>query len=100
MSENETPDARELTDEQLENVSGGLREIKYKGKWYRYVGNGNMFYGSDWDKCYLCPNCGRPVHHGSWERFYCDPCDESWYWESKLIPNLASGLWQEKTKTN
>lgn len=96
MDEKKPGDAHELTDEQLKPVNGGLMETKYQGKRYRYVGDGKIFYDSDWDKCYLCPNCGGPVHLGAWQRFYCDPCNESWYWESKLIPNLASGLWEEK----
>ena len=43
---------------------------------------------------YECPVCGRIVHWGSWLRWYCDPCDQSWHEKSsQLLPNLNSGLW-------
>ena len=47
------------------------------------------------DMKYICPKCGRPVHYGSGWRYYCDQCDESWYFEKSLNPNLNSGLWKE-----
>lgn len=85
----------ELDDEQLGRVAGGLRELDWKGKHYKYVGELNYFVDSEWNASYLCPRCGGPVHVGLGFRFYCDPCDESWYYESRLVPNLASGLCQE-----
>ena len=101
MDEKKFEGAQELSDEQLEGVAGGQTECTYNGKRYKYVGatdsgsSAGRNWRDDYDKCYLCPNCGRPVHYGSWFRYYCDPCDESWYYESKLIPNLTTGVWKE-----
>ena len=96
MNGSEPNKAQELTDDQLQQVAGGRQYHSFRGKYYKYTGGGrNDSWDSNWDKCYLCPNCGRPVHYGSWARYYCDPCDESWYWETKLDLNLSSGLWQE-----
>ena len=49
--------------------------------------------GTGDNKKYLCPSCHRAVHPGSWGRYYCDPCNESWLLESNLELNLASGGW-------
>ena len=96
MDEKKLEGAQELSDEQLGEVTGGQTECTYNGKRYKYVGTPGWFsYKRDWDKCYLCPNCGRPVHYGAFYRYYCDACDESWYYESKLIPNLTTGVWKE-----
>ena len=76
----------ELTDEELGAVQGGYDYVQQDGNYYEYV-------GSDKDQKYVCPNCGRPVHYGAGWRFYCDPCDESWFFEGKLDINLASGAW-------
>ena len=101
MDEKRFESAQELSDEQLGSVAGGQTECTYNGKRYKYVGatdagsSAGRNWRDDYDKCYLCPNCGRPVHYGSWFRYYCDPCDESWYYESKLIPNLTTGVWKE-----
>ena len=101
MDEKKLEGAQELNDGQLEGVAGGQMECSYNGKRYKYVGrlyeagSGKSDYKEDWDKCYLCPNCGRPVHYGTGFRYYCDPCDESWFYESKLIPNLTTGMWKE-----
>ena len=101
MDEKKPEGAQELSDEQLGGVAGGQTECTYNGKRYKYVGatdagsSAGRNWRDDYDKCYLCPNCGRPVHYGSWFRYYCDPCDESWYYESKLIPNLTTGVWKE-----
>lgn len=40
---------------------------------------------------YLCPKCHRPVHPGGWGRYFCDPCDESWFLEGKLEINPNGG---------
>ena len=81
----------ELTDEELGEIQGG----------YNYAHMGNNYYeytGSDPDQKYLCPRCGRPVHKGWGWRFYCDPCDESWFVELALEPNLSSGAWTSISK--
>ena len=51
--------------------------------------------GGDINRKYFCPNCGRFVHKGSWGRFYCDPCNESWYMEDFLKPNLDAWVFKE-----
>lgn len=85
MAENKM-NSVELTDEELETVQGGFDVCRQDGHFYKYV-------GTDPDQKYLCPNCGGPVHEGTGWRFYCDACDESWFLENRLNPNLASGSW-------
>ena len=77
----------ELTDEELGSIQGGYNKVKARGHFYKYT-------GTDLDNKYLCPNCGKPVHQGAGWRFYCDPCDESWFLESRLLANLDGGGWQ------
>lgn len=99
MSDNELNKPQELNDDQLEKVAGGRQYHSFNGKYYLYNSKiENGFWNENWDKCYLCPNCGGPVHYGAWARYFCDACDESWYWENKLDLNLDSGLWTEITK--
>ena len=82
----------ELSDEELKVVQGGFSYWKNNdGGYYKYT-------GSNPDQKYLCPKCGRPVHEGTGWRFYCDPCDESWFFEDKLTPNLNSGAWTSISK--
>lgn len=82
----------ELTDEELQKVQGGRRESRCVGdKYYAFSGNGD----NDRDRKYLCPNCSRPVHYGSWGRFYCDPCNEGWFNVIDLKLNFSSGVWEE-----
>lgn len=95
MDEKKHPGVQELDDSELGEVSGGITETTYNGRKYKWNG-GTLTYDSTWDKAFLCPRCGRPVHYGILNRYYCDACDESWYYESKLVPNLAGGLWEEK----
>lgn len=92
MTDKKNTAATALHDQDLDEVTGGLDyvEVKSTGKYYKWRGNDNQ----DGQK-FLCPNCGRPVHYGAWMRYYCDPCNESWLYESKLVPNIASGLWHE-----
>ena len=84
-----------LTDDQLGDVQGGKQyhHDTNTGKYYKWV-------GSDWNSAYLCPNCGKPVHEGWGWRFYCDDCDESWFYESNFSTslNLATNCWQEITQ--
>ena len=51
--------------------------------------------GGDINLKYRCPNCGRLVHKGSWNQFYCDPCNESWFFEDYLDPNLDAWVFKE-----
>ena len=81
----------ELTDEELKSIQGGYNYYQNGDKYYEYV-------GSDENQKYVCPICGRPVHAGAWWRFYCDPCDKSWFREASLDINLASGAWASISK--
>lgn len=82
----------ELSDEELEAVQGGYNYVHEGDKYYVYVGP-----DTDTDHKYACPNCGGPVHYGAGWRFYCDPCDESWFFENDLDINLESGNWKSVT---
>lgn len=84
----------ELADKELGEVDGGGIN-KYHDE------SANKYYqwkGYDIDDKYLCPNCKRPVHFGSWLRYYCDPCNGSWLYESSLVPNIAGGYWKRIAK--
>ena len=81
----------------MDKVAGGTNKhvelIQRKPHW-----NGTLLVyavyewkGTDDNKKYLCPRCHRPVHTGSWGRYYCDPCDESWYFEGSLEMNPNGG---------
>lgn len=98
MGENKRDDVQELEDDQLDGVMGGKKELDYNGKHYRYEGRKipESGYEEDWGRSYLCPNCGQPLRYSTWSRYRCDLCDDSWYWESNLIPNIESGLWKEQ----
>lgn len=85
----------QLTDEQLGGIVGGLRYVKTNTWCYKYVGSTS---DADWNASYLCPKCRKPVHYTGWGWFRCDPCDESWFDEGKLVLNLDSGLWKQISK--
>ena len=95
----------ELPDEELDQVVGGkdthdeyIGENKNGGLWGTCTMNVFKRYkweGGDINRKYFCPNCGRFVHKGSWGRFYCDPCNESWYMEDFLKPNLDAWVFKE-----
>lgn len=82
---------KQLTNKELENVYGGYFLFRDDDdRCYQFQGK-----KSQRDQKYACPNCGRPVHYGSSWRYYCDHCNESWFFEKCLDPNLKSGLWVE-----
>ena len=93
----EATEEQALPDEEMDKVTGGLKErsvlLRKEPTWggIRNVYAVYQWKGTDEYKKYLCPNCHRPVHPGSWGRFYCDPCDESWFCESNLEMNMAGG---------
>lgn len=95
MVKPERSNALELDDSSLAGVSGGRFVAEQNGRYYRYEGAGPS---EDWSGCYLCPNCGHPLSWGIWQRYHCDVCDESWYWEDKLVVNTANSAWREITK--
>ncbi len=80
-----------LTDAELENVTGGM-------EWYQDTKEHRFFHwagGNNLDEKYRCPNCDRLLHYGTGWRYYCDPCNESWFYESDLTLNLGDHLWKE-----
>ena len=89
--------AQELPDEEMDKVVGGTNKhvelIQRKPHWngILHVYAVYEWKGTDDNKKYLCPNCHRPVHPGSWGRYYCDPCNESWYLEGSLERNPTGG---------
>lgn len=97
----------ELPDEELDQVSGGydtydkfIGKKFYPGLWGGNTVEKNVCKRYKWE-CgdinlkYRCPNCGRLVHKGSWNQFYCDPCNESWFFEDYLDPNLDAWVFKE-----
>lgn len=89
--------AQALPDEEMDKVAGGANQrsvllnteygiMKARKTYANYV-----WKGTDDNKKYLCPNCHCPVHPGSWGRYYCDPCNESWYLEGNLEMNPNGG---------
>ena len=90
--------AQELTDEEMDKVVGGAndRKVLVKTEYsFGYVYKTYKTYewkGTDDYQKYLCPNCHRPVHPGGWGRYFCDPCDESWFVE-RLMEMNPNGGW-------
>ena len=80
-----------LNDSELGEVTGGFITYHDSASDTYYVWQGDA---TD-DSKYLCPNCKRPVHFGSWLRYYCDPCNASWLKEGRLLPNLNASLWKQ-----
>ena len=80
MAGNE-PDA--LTDGQLDEVSGGYDPV-FGGCTPISNSRGIIGYVADWVvptndyKVYYwpCPNCKKPMHRGSMNWVYCDPCNK------------------------
>lgn len=94
MDEKMPQDVNELSDDELKEAVGGVNN-KYRkvGENY-YHWEGECSFGGDGiNERYLCPRCGGRLHSGMWFHYYCDPCDESWYWEDSLIPNTMSSYW-------
>ena len=88
----ETKKPEELSQENLEQISGGGSGGLQPSGYCKYVvvirtdsrGNathwqeyrGNEAVGAPFH--YVCPHCGRLLHEGFLGRKYCDPCDEGW----------------------
>lgn len=94
MSDEMKKGSQELNDNELEHVYGGYNYVRitrnFRNDFYlHYTGGENGR-----DRKYLCPKCGRLVHYGKGWSYYCDPCDEHWFSEDQLIPNVAGGLWE------
>lgn len=83
-----------IDDKDLEKVAGGANWVHFTqtDKYFKWTGSDFTRNGK-----YLCPRCKRPVHYGGGCRFYCDPCDCSWWDENLLLPDPSSGNWKEIT---
>lgn len=87
----------ELTEEELHGVAAGATSFREYTSVVRDGTNVTANYvdyewrGTDENQKYLCPNCQRPVHYGTAWRYYCDSCNESWFFESLLKLNKAGG---------
>ncbi len=90
---------QQLNDSELEMATGGM-DVYHdwkNDKYYKWYGGNNTSHK------YRCPNCGRLLHEGLLSvlkidigaRYFCDACDEQWFYESKLTLNVGDGLWQE-----
>ena len=90
---------QQLSDSELEMTTGGMDVYmdKQNKKYYKWYG------GNNYSQKYRCPKCGGPLHRGIMsivgldfgDRYFCDSCDEQWFYESKLVLNMGKGLWQE-----
>ena len=79
-----------LADDELENVNGGISVYDKKG---RYVGfTGKELFGDVYVCYYPCPKCGRPMHVGKFNFYYCDPCD---YWTTSCRTEGFDGTAEE-----
>lgn len=99
MNEKEPEDVRELSEEDLKEAVGGRNHC------YWYWDGEYWFWdaGLTTKACnerYLCPKCGGPLHFSWGFRYYCDPCNDSWYWEDSLIPNIKSKHYIRTTKAD
>lgn len=62
-----------LTDAELENVTGGREIFDKKG---REVGWTTITeYNQPVIHYRVCPECGKAMHKGKNNAYYCDPCD-------------------------
>ncbi len=78
----------DLTDAQLDDVSGGMqprdppssnaRKLKNsRGYTVSEVSNDKIYY-------YPCPKCGKPTFV-NWSTLHCEPCDDWWWSLDKAI---------------
>ncbi len=70
-----------LTNQELEQTVGGESAIQRKQKARIYNKNNDRI-GLRTDagiEYYPCEKCGRPLHCGTFHRWYCDPCNCSYY---------------------
>ena len=87
MSADEKLQGQSLADDQLAKTSGG--RTKYhdvqNDKYYIFSSSFHTY-----DEQYLCPNCGQPLSSNFGIYYTCGACNESWFNEDKLVPNVAN----------
>ena len=92
QTEQSKPQRRELSDQELAQASGGQDDGDPIGKEYvwdvwKTDSQGRV---THWIKNtgeivhYTCPRCGRILHYGTLDFFYCDPCDDCWFFENSV----------------
>ena len=68
---------QEVEDQKLEQVAGGAKDENHgyvRDKKGRIIGEGT--WDGSWSFVYWpCPKCGKPMHLGTLNWYYCDPCD-------------------------
>lgn len=74
---NEELRIQELNEQNMEQVAGGADNSKH-----RYIKDrkgrtiGEATWDGYWSIVYWrCPKCGKPMHLGTLNWYYCDPCD-------------------------
>lgn len=96
---------RPLDDSELEDVSGGCEDCIYDRKG-RYIGEYTSRYSPLSDKFWTsentwgvyywaCSKCGKPMHQGTMNVYYCDPCDR---WEFSPSVKMFNGTADEFKK--
>ena len=84
QTEQSKPQIRELSDQELEQASGGGYQSLDKSHSWKTNSQSRV---THWKKDsgaiyhYTCPRCGRILHEGTMGVFYCDPCDD-WFMSS------------------
>ena len=82
LTEKSNFQSSELSDQELEQASGGgFQGLDKSHAWKRdsqgrvthRISGGTIYH-------YTCPKCGRILHEGTLGMYYCDPCDD---WFSK-----------------
>lgn len=96
MDTDKSTPATVIPDMDLNAVTGGYDRFHDEATDRYYLWKGDSA-----DQKYVCPNCGRPVKAGFLSiTFSCKSCDASWYYESRLNPNLSTGGWKEVSKAD
>ena len=86
QTEQSKPQSRELSDQELAQASGGKYKEYVDDIWKRDSQGRVTHWKTDSGKIYhfTCPRCGRILHYGTLDFFYCDPCDDCWFFENSV----------------
>ena len=87
LTEKSNFQSSELSDQELEQASGGGFQGLDKSHAWKRDSQGRVTHRkSEFGEIYhyTCPKCGRILHEGTMGFLYCDPCDD---WFSKLGAN-------------
>ena len=87
LTEKSNFQSSELSDQELEQASGGgFQGLDKSHAWKRDSQGRVTHWKTDSGKIYhfTCPRCGRILHAGAFGMYYCDPCDD---WFTKIGAN-------------